>query len=185
MVRKIKKKTKTSKKKIIKAKLIGEKIIASGKEALDLYSRSRFGEIKDKKLLYSLPEALYLLEKKKIEVSRKNKKLTFNSLMSELQKIDKKIQTKFTVFKDLRQKGYIIKTALKYGAEFRVYEKGAHPGKKHAKYILFPVDESKEMTWHDFTGKARIAHATKKILLIAIIDEESDITYYEVNWKKP
>jgi len=185
MKKKTARKQKKVGKRIIKAKLSEEKITASAKEALDLYSRSRFGEYKEGKILYSLPEALYLAEKGKVEVSKKRKKLTFSNLMNELQKIDKKIHTKFVVFRDLRSKGYIIKTALKYGAEFRVYEKGVKPGKKHAKYILFPVSETSEMTWQEFTGKARIAHTTKKALLIAILDEEDDITYYEVSWKKP
>jgi tRNA-intron endonuclease len=41
------------------------------------------------------------------------------------------------------------------------------------------------MTWHDFSAKNRIAHSTKKNLLIAIVDEEGDVSYYEVSWKRP
>ena len=44
-------------------------------------------------------------------------------------------------FKDLRKKGYIVKTALKFGADFRVYEKGVKPGEDHAKWVVFPVHE--------------------------------------------
>ena len=86
--------------------------------------------------------------------------------------IDKKMYTKFIAYKDLRKKGYILKTALKYGADFRVYERGIRPGEEHARWILF-------------AAKNRIAHSTKKNLLIAIIDEEDDVSYYEVSWRKP
>jgi len=67
------------------------------------------------------------------------------------------------VFKNLREKGYIVKTALKFGAEFRIYEKGAKPGKNHAKWIVFTDYESGKLTWHEFSAKTRVAHSTKKI----------------------
>ena len=89
------------------------------------------------------------------------------------------------MFKDLRDKGYLLKTALKFGADFRVYDKGHKPGKEHAKWILYPVSESQEMTWHDFSAKNRVAHSTKKNLLIAVVDSEGDITYYEIAWRRP
>jgi tRNA-intron endonuclease len=41
------------------------------------------------------------------------------------------------------------------------------------------------MTWHDFSAKNRVAHSTNKTLLIAIVDEESDVSYYEVKWTRP
>jgi len=102
-----------------------------------------------------------------------------------LQKIDKKIEIKYIVFKDLRQKGYIPKTALKFGADFRVYDKGAKPGISHAKWIVFVDYESRKISWHEFSAKNRVAHSTKKNLLLAIVDEEGDIIYYEIKWLKP
>jgi len=48
--------------------------------------------------------------------------------MNKFKRIDKKIQIKYPVFKDLREKGYIVKTALKFGADFRIYDKGQKPG---------------------------------------------------------
>jgi tRNA-intron endonuclease len=82
----------------------------------------------------------------------------------------------------LRNKGYILKEGLKFGADFRVYGKGDKPGKSHAKYLLYIVD-TKKIDTLDFAAKARIAHSTNKVLLIAIVDSESDISYYETRWK--
>ena len=128
---------------------------------------------------------MYLVEKKKIEIYKNTKKLGFNELMEKCKKIDKKTQGKYIVYRDLRDKGYLLKTALKFGADFRIYDKGDRPGKAHAKWILFVVSESDEMTWHDFSAKNRVAHSTKKNLLIAVVDNEGDVTYYEVSWKRP
>ena len=59
------------------------------------------------------------------------------------------------------------------------------PGEKHAKWVVFVDHESKKLTWHDFAAKNRIAHSTKKNLLLGIVDEEGDVSYYEVKWIKP
>jgi tRNA-intron endonuclease len=169
----------------IQAYIIREIISSNTSEAHTLYKKSSFGEPVGEKIQYSLSETLFLVEKEKMEVFSGNKKIPKKELMKKFKRIDKKIQIKYPVFKDLREKGYVVKTALKFGAEFRVYDKGAKPGKKHAKWIVFTDHESKRLTWHDFSAKNRVAHSTKKNLLLAIVDEEGDISYYEVRWVKP
>ncbi len=169
----------------IQAYIIGEIISSNSSEAHALYKKSCFGEPVGEKTQYSLPETLFLVEKRKLELFSGNKKISKNELMDKFKKIDKRIQIKYPVFKDLRERGYIVKTALKFGADFRVYDKGAKPGKKHAKWIVFVDHESRKLTWHEFSAKNRVAHSTKKKLLLAIVDEESDISYYEVVWIRP
>lgn len=171
-------------KEAIRAKLSGEMISSNSRKAVDLYAKSRFGELKKGKVIYSFPEALYLVEEKKMEVYDNGKKLSFDKLMGELKEIDKKIGLRYIVFKDLRNKGYLLKTALKFGAEFRVYDKGKKPGKEHARWILYPVSENSELSWQDFSARNRVAHSTKKNLLIGIVDSENDVNYYEVKWSK-
>ncbi len=169
---------------MIKAQLIGKTITTNEADAFSLQKKSSFGKKIEEKIQYTLTEAFYLVEKRKLELYSRNKKISKQELIKKLQRIDKKFPTKYPVFKDLRDKGYILKTALKFGADFRVYEKGSRPGKKHAKWILFCEHESKKMSWQEFSSKNRVAHSTKKKLLIAIVDEESDVSYYEVSWIK-
>jgi len=169
----------------IKSYLLGEVISSNTPEAYTLNKKSNFGEPKQEKIQYTLSETLFLVEKNKMDVFSKDKKIEKKELLKKLSRIDKKIQIKYPVFRDLRERGFVVKTALKFGAEFRVYEKGAKPGKKHAKWIVFIDHESRKLTWHEFAAKNRVAHSTKKKLLLAIVDQESDITYYEVKWLKP
>ena len=169
----------------IQAYLIGEVVSSNSSEAHFLYKKSHFGKRKEDKIQYSFTETLFLVERKKMEVFSKKKKLSEEELMKKFLRSDKKIQVKYPVFRDLRKKGYVVKTALKFGAEFRVYDKGAKPEKTHAKWIVFTDYESKKLTWHEFSSKNRVAHSTKKKLLLAIVDEEGDITYYEIRWLKP
>jgi len=189
MPKKPAKSTKTEKKqekiKKIAAAISGDTIFSNKKEAFSLYQQSRFGEHKEGKIVYSIPECLYLVEKGKMQVLVGKKKLSFEKLMEKFQAEDSKIGIKYAVFKDMRNRGYVVKTALKFGAEFRVYDKGKHPGQEHALWILYPVKENETLTWHDFSAKNRVAHSTKKNLLIGIVDEEGDVTYYEISWRKP
>ena len=180
-----KKTKKNSIKKKIRGIFSGDSVVSGSKEAKDLYSKSLFGEYIGKKMHYSLSEALYLVDKKKMDIYKNTRKMSFSEFMDKCKRLDKNIHVKFTVYKDLRSKGYLLKTALKFGADFRVYDKGKRPGKAHAKWILYPVSENEGLTWYDFAAKNRVAHSTKKNLLIAIVDSEGSITYYEVGWKRP
>lgn len=162
--------------------LLGEIVSTNEAEAFTLYKKSKFGQPIGQKIQYSLSEALYLVEKGKIEVIKNKKIIGFEELFKLFKKIDSRIQLKYPIFKDLRDKGYVVKTALKFGADFRVYEKGRTPDEEHAKWIVFVEHESNKFSWQDFSSKNRVAHSTKKNLLIAILDEESDVSYYEVSW---
>ena len=169
----------------IRAVFTGETVYSNTKEAVNMYGTSRMGEMVEGKIQYSLQEAMLLLEEKKMDIYEKSQKISLKKFLEKCKEIDKKFLTKYSVFKDLRKRGYIVKTALKFGAEFRVYEKGKQPGEEHARWILYPVKETDILTWHDFSAKNRVAHSTKKKLLIAIVDEENDVTYYEVAWTRP
>ena len=169
----------------IQAILLGKQITSNTIEAHTLFEKSRFGEKQNQKILYSLTEAFFLMENNKMEIlDLRNNPLTENQLLKKFQNIDKNFSLKYPVFKDLRKKGYIVKTALKFGAEFRIYEKGFKITQSHSKWICFPVSENSQLTWHDFVSKNRVAHSTKKNLLIAIVDDEADVSYHEVKWTK-
>ena len=85
----------------------------------------------------------------------------------------------------MRNRGYIVKTALKFGADFRVYDRGVKPGEDHARWILYPVHEGSALTWYEFAAKNRVAHSTKKRLLIGVADDEGDVSYWEARWLRP
>ena len=167
---------------MITAHFSGEKVVSSSSDAFSFYEKSRFGEKKNGRIEYSSVEALHLVSNGKMEVFSGKRKMGEDLLIGRFRKKDKKIEMKSVVFSDLRQKGYIVKTALKFGAEFRVYEKGVKPGEEHALWILSVVEENEKMNWRDFAAKSRVAHSTRKKLLVGVVDEEGDVTYYEVGW---
>ena len=79
-------------------------IHSNSSEAFSLYEKSHFGEKSDGKIRYSFPEALFLVQKGKMEIFSKNNKIQEKDLMKKIQKFDKRIQIKYPVFRDLREK---------------------------------------------------------------------------------
>ncbi len=164
-----------------------ERVLAEDKEeARALYDQSRFGEPKDGKMNYSLVEGLYLLEKGRIDLfDEENNPVNFEEFVKNAKKVEPNFWVRYCVFKDMRSRGYIVKTALKFGADFRVYDRGVKPGEDHARWILYPVHEGETLTWFEFSAKNRVAHSTRKRLLVAAVDDEGDVTYWEISWKRP
>ncbi|MCH8003413.1 MAG: tRNA-intron lyase [Nanoarchaeota archaeon] len=172
----------------IRADFVGDKVLTEISDASrELYNQSRYGTLLDNgKLQLSLTESLYLMEKNTIEIYKsKTKKMDFDGFFKKAKKQEPNFWVRFCVYKDIRNRGYIIKTALKFGADFRVYDRGVKPGEDHAKWIVYPVYESSTLTWYEFAAKNRVAHSTKKRLLLAVVDEESSVSYWETRWLRP
>jgi len=170
----------------IKAVLLGGFVYSNSQEANAIYDKSRLGEIKDNRIYYSLVEALYLIENEKMSVyDGRNKLINKDKFIKRAKNLETNFNIRYLVFKELRSRGYIVKTALKFGADFRVYDRGVKPGEDHAKWIVFPVFETDVLTWFDFAAKNRVAHSTRKKLLLAIVDAEKDVSFWESGWVKP
>ncbi|MBI5389953.1 tRNA-intron lyase [Candidatus Woesearchaeota archaeon] len=172
----------------VKATFGKERVVTESSDpARELYNQSRFGNLLDNgDVQLSMLESLYLLEKGKLLLADgKGKKIDFASFLKRAEKLEPNFWVRYGVFKDLRNRGYIVKTALKFGADFRVYDRGVKPGEDHAKWVVYPVHEASTLTWHEFSAKNRVAHSTRKRLLMGIVDDEGDVTYYEIAWKRP
>ena len=172
----------------VKATFSNERVLTeSSDNARELYNQSRYGELLDDgRVQLSLIESLYLIEKKRLIVyGLRNKVIDFEAFFKKAQKVEPNFWVRYCVYKDIRNRGYIIKTALKFGADFRIYDRGVKPGEDHARWVVFPVHEASTLTWYEFAAKNRVAHSTKKRLLMGIVDVENDVTFYEVRWLRP
>ena len=166
----------------ITATLITNQITSNDSEAHNLHKKSGFGTKSNQKILYSKTEALYLVEKNKLEVQDfRSKKLSKKTLLKKFSRANKNFQQKYTVFKDLTKSGYLVKTGLKFGSDFRIYKKT----QKHSLWICYVISESQKISPQDFAAKNRVAHSSKKNLLLAVVDNENSPTYYEISWTKP
>ena len=175
-------------KKPLKALHARERVLLEAtEEANELHTNNSYGVLNDDgRIQLSLLEALYLQEKGRITIhDNEEKEITFKTYLKNAQEAEPNFWTRYCVFKDLRTRGYIVKTALKFGADFRVYDRGVKPGEDHARWVVYPVHEGEQLTWYDFAAKNRVAHSTKKRLMMGIVDDEADVTYYEIRWIRP
>jgi tRNA-intron endonuclease, archaea type len=172
----------------IKSEFTKDKVLTEVSDtSRELYNQGRYGALLDNgRLQLSLIEALYLMEKNNIEINKtKNKKYSFDEFSKKAKKLEENFWIRFCVYRDIRNRGYIIKTALKFGADFRVYDRGVKPGEDHAKWIVYPVYEGSTLTWYEFAAKNRVAHSTRKRLLLAVVDDEGDVSFWETRWLRP
>ncbi|MBU6996455.1 MAG: tRNA-intron lyase [Theionarchaea archaeon] len=151
-------------------------VFESEPEVSKLHSKGFYGKIKEKKLYLNFLEALYLLEKGKIEVELEGELLDFSQLL-EIARSEAEFDIRFFVYKDLRDRGLIVKTGFKYGCHFRVYRRGPEA---HAEYLVHVIPEKREFQTYDIVKHCRLAHSVNKLMVFAFIDEEGDITYYSV-----
>ena len=161
-----------------------DRVIVQHQHAHNLYNKRYFGNLTDEGLELSFIEALYLLEKEKIEIFDKNGETVTASDMYTIIR-EKQIFSHYLVYKDLRIRGYIVKTGFKYGSDYRIYERGRSPGDGHSNYLVKILSEEQEIKVRDFSSYVRVAHGVRKNLLLAVVDDEYDITYYDIEWTRP
>lgn len=158
-------------------------IIISDEKAANFHSKSHYGNLTEGGLQLSLVEALYLLEKDKIKVNQSGRKLSVDDMYQFIH--TKGLFTEYLVYRDLRNRGYIIKTGFKYGSEFRLYERGSSPGEGHSNFLVKVTSERDNIPLKDLSSYVRVAHGVNKYLLLAVVDQENDITYYNIEWTRP
>jgi tRNA-intron endonuclease len=165
------------------AELVGELVIIKDNKAVALNEKSHYGKFNQDELQISLMEAHYLQEKGKINILDHGKIFSLDEMRELIQ--NKDLLYRYIVFRDLRNRGYIVKTGFKYGSEFRLYERGKSPGDGHSDFVVKVVTENQDISVLNFSSYVRVAHGVNKKLLLAVVDDEQDITYYNVEWTRP
>ncbi len=151
--------------------------VSLGSEALpELYEQGYFGRPKGKGLELSLVEAAYLLDRSRIKVLCCQAEMDFPSLFQAASSQEKGFEFRFVVYKDLRERGYYVQPGR---PDFRVYPRGGHPGKGPAEFYVLVISERMPLPLQQIVQPVRLAGQMRKKLMLAIVDEESDITFYE------
>ncbi|MBL7160285.1 MAG: tRNA-intron lyase [Candidatus Aenigmarchaeota archaeon] len=182
-------KAKYAKEKPAAARLLTNKVFVP--KNFDPLLEKNYGKHLRGGLELGLVEALYLLEKGKINISKEGKKVTFQKLLEHALKKDKRIHEKLAVYSDLRDRGLVVKTGFKFGCDFRVYQRGVGvkrgpkaPG-EHTKWIVYAVPEDYKCSFQELSRAVRLAHSIRARMLWALVDNEADVTFFEVMRLKP
>jgi len=173
--------------------LEGERVVVWDKECAEkLFNLGYYGKLRDNRLELSLFEAFYLVEKNLLEVRLENRALTKSEFLQLCKKLDHRFYFRYIVYKDLKDKGYPVKTGLKFGCDFRVYEKGVHPlkrGKKsereHTRWVIFCVPEGFTFSFQELARAVRLAHNIRAEMLWAVVTKDKKVRYFRVEFYKP
>lgn len=182
---------------MIRGVLKGDTVIISNMdEARPLYESSFYGKFIgiDKvkpgeakgisaPLHLSILDSIYLMEQGELEVARGD-----GSLVS-LEELKKSLESRFHdpytvygIYKFFRDRGYVVKSGLKFGSLFAIYEKG--PGIDHAPMLIHYLDPVRNVTALDITRAARLSHSVKKTFVLATRDVD-DLYFIGFEWWNP
>jgi len=160
-------------------------IIEDQSESSQIYNRGWYGTPQSGgSLKLDLIEALYLLETERLIVKTGDSTLGFMDLMRLGNKIDKNFEIRYLVYRDLRSRGYIVKSDGGM-ADFRVFPRGGSPSKTPSKWWVFALSERSLFDLDAILASLASGKGLRKELLLAIVDEEGDVTYYEIRQASP
>ena len=143
--------------------------------------KPKFDEI-DVPLILDLIEGLYLLENKKITIYKDKKKITIEAMTEICKKEVHEFDKKYLVYKNFRDKGYIINPGIKFGCDFAVYEKG--PGIDHAPFLIQVYNRSDSISSTAIVLAGRLATTVRKQFIYAIPKGKDKVDFIALDWWK-
>jgi tRNA-intron endonuclease len=159
--------------------------IEDSSEAGAVYGRGFFGTLGGGGLTLDRSEALYLLEMGRLEIrSGGERPIAWADLFRKALRAEPGIGIRYLVFRDLRQRGYVVR-AGPAPVSFSVLPRGGVLQKTPARFWVETVSEREPFDLHRIQDLAESAQSTKKQLLVGVVDEESDLTYYRVRRPSP
>ena len=165
---------------LVNGELVSDQTCISQKNMIHELELKGFGDIEQEKLFLKSFETLYLLYTKRLILKKNKKQIDFDIFMSVCQKTDSEILTKFLIYRDLRNRGYVVKDGFGFGSDFRVYERG-HYGEKGAKFLIFGLNEGQQEKMGNLQKKIEEITQMGKEPIIAVIERRGEVIYYKIN----
>ena len=133
-------------------------------------------------LILDLMEGCYLLEISKIKIYRDKKKVSLEELVKICREEYHNFDKKYLVYKDFREKKYVVNPGIKFGCDFAVYNRG--PGIDHAPYLIQVYNKSDSISSTGVVLAGRLASSVKKQFILAIPSGKSSVDYLALDWWK-
>ncbi len=133
-------------------------------------------------LILDLMEGCYLLEISKIKIYRDKKKVSLDELIKICREEYHNFDKKYLVYKDFREKKYVVNPGIKFGCDFAVYNRG--PGIDHAPYLVQVYNKNDSISSTGIVLAGRLASSVKKQFILAIPSGKSSVDYLALDWWK-
>ena len=165
---------------LVEGTLVSGQTKISDKEMIHELELKGFGEHEKTGYFLKPFETLYLLYTDKLVLKKTKKKIDFNAMMDIAQTDDYDILTKFLIYRDLRNRGYVVKDGFGFGSDFRVYERGQF-GEKGAKFLIFGLNEGQTEKMGQLQKTVEQITQMGKEPVIAVIERRGEVIYYKIN----
>jgi tRNA-intron endonuclease len=150
-------------------------LVPDEKEANSLYNKGTYGvPQKGGALRLDLVEALYLLEADRLRVEGHH----VASLLRHASARESDFEIRYIVYRDLRGRTFAVKPSAHL--DYNVFPRGALPGKTPSSHVVRCATERGSFDPAAVLAELDQATRLKKRLLLALVDEEGDLTYYDV-----
>jgi tRNA-intron endonuclease len=147
-----------------------------GKDGRVLYEQSGYGRLESQGVRLSPQEALYLLHRQKVEVDG----YSFDTLFAEFAD-QRNFLRSFLVYRDLRERGYVVQTGPH---DFRVFRRGEKPGTGESLYLVRVLSERDPIRFEKLIEEVVASRNMRKQYVLAVVDDEEELTYYEIKLQK-
>ncbi len=155
-------------------------------EASALYGKGFFGTpLPGGRLALDRYESVYLREMDRAEVvSTTGAPVAWSAIFRRAVRSDPGFPVRYLVYRDLRQRGYVVRASPPPVA-FAVLPRGGVLHKTPSRYWVEALSERVPFDLARLFDLAERAQTAKKVLLLGLVDEESDLTYYRVRRPSP
>jgi len=143
-----------------------------GQEGRALYDQSGYGRPEKEGLRLAPEEALYLVHRGRLEIPG----YSFDQLMAQCAEKTNFMRS-FLVYRDIRERGYVIQTGPH---DFRVFRRGQRPGTGQSQYMVRVISERDLIAFSGLIQEVSASHNLRKQHVLAVVDDENELTYYEV-----
>lgn len=151
----------------------------AGRGASTLHSKGSHGTpLPGGGLALSLAEAAYLLEAGRLKVGKGGSRARLEDLLLEGAEADERFELRYLVYRDFRERGFVVREEGPAARiDFSVRPRGA-PAKAPSKSWVLAVSERSEFSASEVLEYVERAEGLGKEALVAVVDEEGDITHY-------
>jgi tRNA-intron endonuclease len=165
-----------------KAVYAGHRIVVPTQSEADSLQQDGYGQKQNRELTLTPSEALYLVEKERLAVIDEDEKkiLSFQEILSRELAKDDLLWTKYIIYRDIRGRGFVVKTSTDKGTTFLVYERGTY-SKKPPCYEIHTIYEGMNETIGDLEQVLQSTKKTDRSLKIAVIDRRGEVVYYSLD----
>ena len=135
----------------------------------------------DAPLILDIIEAVYLVEKNILRVIKDGEPLSLKELMEYAESNYERFRERYLVYRDLRERGFVVTPGIKFGSDFAVYKMG--PGLEHAPFIVQVKRDDEKVSALEIIRSGRLATTVRKHFTIAVPDlRASKVEYLMFEW---